>query len=393
MIFSYEKEKLPEIYKRDGKKCYLDPIRKRLILITPEETVRQKWISFLKDKISVPEQLISVEDHLSHYGVNSRRRADIIIKGNDDSGNQYPLCIVECKAPDVPLTESTQNQVFDYCDEIGADYAIMSNGYTTDCYKYNEKSNQYIRLSEIPTYRDILGGKYIEYDWGEYPQRMPFEELKRRVVAGEIDEFISDMTIPEIALPAYNLLECFLDYRVKMPTGDYGMFKLIQDYGVRILSYGNHSGGVFSGPYRSFLIDVDGSTEIVSLAITTCYKSTSQDYIRTALCIAIDNEESSHHALQLVLDENLEVNDEICDFYHHGRIAIGNIGSGKISELRTCVEKYCPEMIDGKKFYLGTLINDKLWRLDDPEVGHVIANLISYALIRDKYRKYKKSLK
>ena len=44
MIFSYEKEKLPEIYKRDGKKCYLDPIRKRLILITPKETVRQKWI-------------------------------------------------------------------------------------------------------------------------------------------------------------------------------------------------------------------------------------------------------------------------------------------------------------------------------------------------------------
>lgn len=39
------------------------------------------------------------------------------------------------------------------------------------------------RLSEIPTYRDILGGKYIEYDWGEYPQRMTFEELKRRVVA------------------------------------------------------------------------------------------------------------------------------------------------------------------------------------------------------------------
>lgn len=201
------------------------------------------------------------------------------------------------------------------------------------------------------------------------------------------------MTIPEIALPAYNLLECFLDYRVKMPTGDYGMFKLIQDYGVRILSYGNHSGGVFSGPYRSFLIDVDGSTEIVSLAITTYCKSTSQDYIRTALCVAIDNEESSHHALQLVLDENLEVNDEICDFYHHGRIAIGNIGSGKISELRTFVEKHCPEMVNGKKFYLGTLTNDKLWRLDDPEVGHVIANLISYALIRDKYRKYKKSLK
>lgn len=46
MIFSYEKEKLPEIYKRDGKKCYLDPIRKRLILITPEETVPSKMDQF-----------------------------------------------------------------------------------------------------------------------------------------------------------------------------------------------------------------------------------------------------------------------------------------------------------------------------------------------------------
>ena len=50
-----EKGKLPPIYKRNGKDCYLDPIRKKLIYITPEETVRQKTISYLLDELGVPK--------------------------------------------------------------------------------------------------------------------------------------------------------------------------------------------------------------------------------------------------------------------------------------------------------------------------------------------------
>lgn len=129
MLFDFDNEKLPNVYLRNNKEYYLDSIRKKLILVTPEETVRQKWISFLKEKLFIPECLISVEEHLSHYGIQSNRRVDIIIKGSDYQGNAYPLCIVECKAPDVPITERTQNQVFDYCNMIGADYAIITNGY------------------------------------------------------------------------------------------------------------------------------------------------------------------------------------------------------------------------------------------------------------------------
>lgn len=391
MRFNFGEEKLPDTYMRDGKKYYLDPIRKKLIQIMPEETVRQKWISFIINKMLVSERLVSVENHLSHYGTKSKRRADIIIHGNDENGNIFPLCVVECKAPDVPLTESTQNQVFDYCDEIGADYAIMSNGYETDCYKYDETKKEYIRLAEIPSFEELLGGKYIEYNWGEYPERTPFDKLEKALSNGSGKDYIGYDTPMEIALAAYNLLECLLDYRVKMPEGDYGMFSLIQDYGVRMLSYGNYSGGNFFGPYRSFLVDVKGNTAFVSFSISTYSNYSSPDIEKTALNVAIDNEESSHHALQLVMDENVEVYNDICDFHHSGRIAIGHMGSGKISELRTFVEKCCPQLIDGNEFYLGSLKNDKLWQLDDPEVIHLISNLISYSLIRDEYRKYKKS--
>ena len=68
------KAKLPPVYKRNGRDCYLDPIRQRLIFITPEETVRQKVIAYLIDVLKVPPEVIAVEDHLSHYGLKSRNR-------------------------------------------------------------------------------------------------------------------------------------------------------------------------------------------------------------------------------------------------------------------------------------------------------------------------------
>ena len=86
MFFNFEMENLPDIFKRDNKQYYLDPIRRKLILITPEETVRQKMIQFILNYMKIPEKLISVEEKLSHYGINSKLRADIIINGNDEKG-------------------------------------------------------------------------------------------------------------------------------------------------------------------------------------------------------------------------------------------------------------------------------------------------------------------
>jgi len=158
------------------------------------------------------------------------------------------------------------------------------------------------------------------------------------------------------------------------------------------LSYGNHSGGIFYGPYRSFLIDFNGDTEFVSFGVST-YGSYSSNIEKTVINVAIDNDESSHHSLQLVLEDNLIIHDGICDFYHHGKIGIGNIGSGKISELRSVVEMVAPNLIVGKKFYLGSLPIDRIWTLQDKDVIELISNMICYALIRDSYRKYKKNNK
>lgn len=392
--------KLPPVYKRQGKECYLDPVRQKLIYITPEETVRQQAISYLRDILGTPEEMIVVEQHLSHYGIESRKRADIVVHAMDDNNIQRPIAVVECKAPEVYLDEKAVNQMLDYCDLIGADYAMLVNGNRQICFRYNEQAHRYDEIEELPKYTDILAGEYTLFDPGEYPERIPFDELEtflKEEFAACNDPHssndISCLTPMKIAVPAFNLFEGLLDYRVKMPAGEYGMFRLIEDYGVRMLSYGNGSGGHFFGPYRSFLVEVNGNTEFYSLSVTTYWKSSNPDAVKTCLVVAHDDEKESHHALQLVVDENLIVNGDIVDFYHHGKIAVGRMGSGKIDDLRLFVNEKCPQFIKGKKFYLGRLLNDRLWRLDDPEVIKVIVNLISYSMIRDEYRDFVKKNK
>lgn len=387
---------LPQKYMRNGKECYLDPVRKKLIYVTPEETFRQRVISYLTQELNVPKKALKVEEHLSHYGIESRKRADIIIHAAGD----IPIAVIECKSENVYIDENARDQVFEYCNLLEADYAFIINPFGLACYKYSPKENQYITISDIPTYKDMLEGKYEEVDLGEFPQRIPFDKLEIRLKQefaeleeGDYGYYISKLTPMELAVPMYNLLEAFLDYRVKMPARDYGLFKLVDDYGVRMTSYGNASGGIFFGPYRSFLVETDGNTEIFSFGVTTYSTYANPDLVKTCLVVAHDDEKESHHALQLAVEDNIKVNGKTVHFYHHGRIAVGNLGSGKIDELRTIVSNKCPELISGKQFYLGSLVNDRLWRLDDPEVIKLVVNLIDYAIIRDEYREYVKRRK
>lgn len=115
--------------------------------------------------------------------------------------------------------------------------------------------------------------------------------------------------------------------------------------------------------------------------------------MKTCINVAHDNEKEAHHSLQLVVDENLAVLGNKISFYHHGKITIGRFGSGKINELRNLIAERYPKIIAGKKFYLGAIDNDRLWRLDDPEVIQLVVNLISYAIVRDEYRNYVKQKK
>ena len=395
MIIDLTKMELPPIYKRNNKNCYLDPIRKKLIYITPEETVRQRVVSYLLNELKVPPEMLMVESHLKHYKVDSKRRADIVIHSIDDEGTMYPIAIVECKAPGVGLGESVGDQLCDYCNSLGADYAMMVNDVESFCFHYDSSKEQYIQIDCLPNYEDMIDGKYALADLGMMPDRIAYDKIPQFIEDNieELSADISPKTPRNLAHAALNLWEGLLNPRYKMVAKSYKLFTLVEDYGVRQLSYGNAGGGVFYGLYRSFIIECNGSTEIVSIGFTPYGSFANPNTEKTAMVVAIDNEDDSHHALQFSIDDNLKQTGSTYTFYHHGKIAIGNKGSGKVSELMKFVAPKYSEIIDGSKFNLGSLTYDSDWDLNNPEVEKLIENIISYALLRDEYRAYVKSNK
>ena len=390
------KAKLPPIYKRNGRECYLDPVRKKLIYITPEETVRQKVISYLISILKVPADMIIVEEPLSHYGVKTKDRADIVIRSLTRDNELAPLAVIECKAESVPLDEKAFFQAQGYSDSLETTYTLITNGASYFCFKFDEAENQYIEIKELPAYGDMLTGEFIAEEIEAPPPRIPLDKLKDQLLLSfedaKANDYVGDIsygTPMNLAVPLFNLWEGLLDVSVKMPAGDYGMFRLIEDYGVRMLTYGNGSGGHFFGPYRSFLVEIDGNTEFYSLCVTSYWKDgwlEKGKLPKTCICVAHDDEEASHHALQLVAEDNVTVSGDTLKFYHHGRIAVGRMGSGKKSDLLNLVRQRYPTIIKGDRYYLGSIRNDHPLRLDEPDMVDLVVNLISYSIVRDEYR-------
>ena len=332
--------------------------------------------------------MIRIEVRLNEYGIKTRSRADIIIEEYDEKTKILsPLVVIECKAPGILLGYAVEKQMLDYANALACPFCLTTNGEDVLCLYYDEKKGCYLEAEELPPYLKMIKRVFKEAPLSEQLPRLTFQEIKEHP-----DAYIEmgTSTPKKLKIPCTNLWECLLYQEHKMPVGHYRLFKLIEDYGVRGLTYGNAAGGSFQGAYRSFIIEYEGSTEFVSIGFSTYMTDRKTEKIKTSLNVAIDNAETSHHALQLVIDDNVSIVDNCVTFYHHGRIGIGNIGSGRIDELREFVRDKYPFIVDGSRFNLGSLKNDRLWNLDDPEVVNLVENLISYALVRDEYRRFVK---
>lgn len=215
----------------------------------------------------------------------------------------------------------------------------------------------------------------------------------------ELEEIYSDFcddgligadTPKNLALPMINLSNCFLNTDCKFPAAQYKIFRVVEDMGLRELEIGSSGGGKFFGDYHSFRVEYCGGEKIVSLAVSGYCRWSSPTKF-TAINVSVDRENYSHHALELVVDDNVEILGDNLKFLHSGRIAVGKFGSGKIAELHELVAAKYPQIISGKKFLLGTLTHDRLYTLDDAQIVPFVENLISYALIRDDYREIVKN--
>ncbi|MFP4470870.1 MAG: type I restriction enzyme HsdR N-terminal domain-containing protein [Bacteroidales bacterium] len=127
-----------------------DAVRRKYVILTPEEWVRQHFVHYLVSVKSVPETLIMVEKSL----VLNRmvKRADILVYGR--SGN--PLLMVECKAPLVKITQKTFDQVARYNISLRVPVLVVTNGMEHFCCLIDFEKSSYGFLEEIPDYQTLL---------------------------------------------------------------------------------------------------------------------------------------------------------------------------------------------------------------------------------------------
>ena len=105
----------------ENKRVILDPIRKKFVLLSPEEWVRQHVIQDLLDK-GISKTRLSIEKQFEVMG--QQKRFDVVVAGS----NASIALLVECKAPEVPITQATFDQIARYQLALNANYLMVTNG-------------------------------------------------------------------------------------------------------------------------------------------------------------------------------------------------------------------------------------------------------------------------
>ena len=139
------KPQLKMVQQVDQQKIF-DPIRKKYLVFTPEELVRQLFILYLIEAKKYPKNRIAVEKAIQVNELS--KRCDLIIY----DPALKPLIIVECKSPKVKLNDSTFRQAAIYNLSLQVPYLIITNGLETYVAKIDFKQNDFCLIDEIPEF-------------------------------------------------------------------------------------------------------------------------------------------------------------------------------------------------------------------------------------------------
>ena len=133
-----------KLKKKEGKLFIWDRIRKKYIVLQPEEWVRQHFVNYLIEIKKVPVSHISLEQ--GHEYNNLAKRTDILVWDSE----LKPLILVECKASHIEITDDTFFQAAAYSSQVGARYVILTNGLAH--HYFERKEAGFIRIEELPEY-------------------------------------------------------------------------------------------------------------------------------------------------------------------------------------------------------------------------------------------------
>lgn len=138
----------------NGVRLIYDPLRKKYIVLTPEEWVRQHFINFLSQYKAYPVELMANEVLLRLNSTS--KRCDTVVY------DKYltPIAIIEYKAPHIKVTQEVFEQIYRYNIVLRVKYLIVSNGMQHFCCRIDYNKNTSTFLSDIPTYEEMLNNSF-----------------------------------------------------------------------------------------------------------------------------------------------------------------------------------------------------------------------------------------
>ena len=140
-------EEKPKIKKNDQNTLVFCSIRKKWLILTPEEWVRQNIILYLSLTKNFPLSLFSIEKQIDVNG--QHKRIDLAIYHDSN-----PMMLVECKKIEQDLNQATLSQSLSYFSKINAKYLLITNGAQSFC--FSNQNNHLTEVFEIPKWSDII---------------------------------------------------------------------------------------------------------------------------------------------------------------------------------------------------------------------------------------------
>lgn len=133
----------------ENKVLVFDEIRKKFIVLTPEEWVRIHVVQFLIVEKNYPKSLINVEKVITINGLI--KRYDIVVF----QPNGSIFLVVECKQPNVPISQAVFDQIARYNLTLKANYLMVTNGLNHYFCKMDFENETYLFLKDIPSNNEI----------------------------------------------------------------------------------------------------------------------------------------------------------------------------------------------------------------------------------------------
>lgn len=138
-----------KIVEQDGVLAIFDEIRKKHIIITPEEWVRQHFVQYLINQKGYPKSLIKLEGGLKLHG--KARRTDIVVFNS--KGER--ILLIECKAPSVSIDQKVFDQVARYNMVHKVSLLAVSNGLKHYYCRIDFDKQSYSFIEELPQYKEV----------------------------------------------------------------------------------------------------------------------------------------------------------------------------------------------------------------------------------------------